>query len=138
MGSQRNGKGRAESEAVTSDGLRNDLPWRRKMLGARPTKKILYGANVGFVWYPRLPQWRERAPDLGRGAVCTGSAVASATLCWGASLGDAYIQGVWPKTDMRGGINLKELCCYECGFDAVPKWIAELPALEKIYLRERE
>ena len=37
MKSRRNGDGRAEAGAVASDGLRNDMLWRREMLRARPT-----------------------------------------------------------------------------------------------------
>ena len=91
----RNGRGRAE--AVASDGLRNDMPWRRKMLSARPTKGLLRGVIGGCVWYPRPPQLRERALGAVRGAVCTIFTNASGARRWSASFGEVFIQGVCPK-----------------------------------------
>ena len=94
----------ALSEAIASDVL-----WRRKMLNARPAKNFLCGATGGLVWNPRLPHLRERALDVGRGAVCTVFTEASGACDWGAPLGEALIHGVWPKTELREGANWQDL-----------------------------
>ena len=81
----------ALSEAIASDVL-----WRRKMLNARPAKNFLCGATGGLIWNPRLPHLRERALDVGRGAVCT-------------VFTDASGACDWPKTELREGANWQDL-----------------------------
>ena len=107
----RPGKRRAEFRASVSEVLRDDMLWRRQMLGARPPRKLRYGKGGGFAWHPRLLLPREKALSMGRGAVCAVCAMyadSSGSRVWGAFLGDAYIKAKWSKTEMREGINWKE------------------------------
>ena len=46
---------------------------------------------------------------MGRGGACTVYTEASGTRGWGATLGAAFIRCAWPKTEMREGVNWKEL-----------------------------
>ena len=46
---------------------------------------------------------------MGRGTVCAVYVDASGTRGCGAALGDLFTQGEWPETELRGGINWKEL-----------------------------
>ena len=55
----RAGEGRAESQAVVSEALRNNTLGGWKMLSARPPKKVHYGRDGGFAPHPRLPRLRE-------------------------------------------------------------------------------
>ena len=78
MESRRSGEGRAGAEATASGGLRNDMPWRRKMVSARPTKKLLHGVNRHGLLYgvkllicmvPPTAPIAGKGPDMGQDAV---------------------------------------------------------------------
>ena len=55
--------------AARTEQLRNDMLRRRKMLSARPTKKLEFGKDGGFVWRPRLPSLHKQAVHMGSDAV---------------------------------------------------------------------
>ena len=105
MGLWRAGEKRTEAPVFVSEALRGAMMRRRQMLSACPTKKLRYGKKGGSVWHPRLP----RALSMSQNAVCAVYTGALGLRGWGASLGDAFIQGNQSKTEMRGGINWKEL-----------------------------
>ena len=56
---------------------------------------------------------------MGPDAVCAIYRDAAAARGWGASLGDSFIQGVWSKVAMRGGLDSKELWALR---DALSNW----------------
>ena len=89
--------------------LRNDMLRRRKMLPARPTEKLEFGKDGGFVWRPRLPSLYKQAVRMGSDAAAAIYTDASSLLGWGAAFGDLYVQGRWAKLDRREGINWQEL-----------------------------
>ena len=45
---------------------------------------------------------------MGPGTVCAINADAAGTLGWGASQGDSFMQGAWPKVETREGINWED------------------------------
>ena len=71
--------------------LRNDMPWRRKMLQTRPAKRLRFGDLGGFAWRPRLPNLLEPALSSGESAVAAIYTDASSIHGWGASLGGHFI-----------------------------------------------
>lgn len=63
------GRSRSSAQAKVTEQLRNDMLRRRKMLPARPTRRLQFGKDGGFVWRPRLPSLRRQAVHLGSDAV---------------------------------------------------------------------
>ena len=63
------------------------------MLSARPTEKLQFGREGGFVWRPRLPSLHKQAVLTGFDAVAAIYADTSRLRGWGAAFGDMYIQG---------------------------------------------
>lgn len=90
--------------AVT-EGLRNDTVWWREAVESRPSTSLHFAECGVFVWDPS----RNKALSTGPDAVCAIYTDAAGTRGWGASLGDSFIQGAWPKVAKRDGINWKEL-----------------------------
>ena len=95
--------------AARTELLRNDMLRRRKMLSARPTKKLELGKGGGFIWRPRPPSFCKQAVRMGSDAAAASYTDASSLLGWGAALGDLYVQGRWAKLDKREGINWQEM-----------------------------
>ena len=92
-----------------SETLRNDMVWWWKMLEHRPPKNIQFCSSGGFVWRARLPRLRELALSMSETSVVTIYTDASGAHGWGATLGDRFIQGKWSKSELKEGINWKEL-----------------------------
>ena len=85
----RTGRERAESRAVVTEILRDDMLWWRQMLNDRRSKKLHYGREGVSARHPRLPLARQRALSRGQDAVCAVYAEASGSRGLGASVGDA-------------------------------------------------
>ena len=104
--------------AARTELLRNDMLRRRKMLSARPSKKLEFGKDGGSVWRPRLPPLYKQAVRMGSEAAAAIYTEASSLLGWAAAFGDLYVQGRWAKLDRREGINWQELCVLKTSLES--------------------
>ena len=78
------------------------------MLPAHPQEELQFCGDGGFAWHPRYPNLRKHTLPMGQNAVNAVYEDASGVRCWGAVLRDQFIQGKWPKSEMRVGINWRE------------------------------
>ena len=85
----RPGRSRSSAEARVPEQLSNDMLRRRKMLSARPTKKLQFGKDGGIVWRPRLLSLHKQAVLMGSDAVAAIYTDASSLRGLGAAFGDS-------------------------------------------------
>ena len=95
--------------AAVSGKLRNDTLWRRRGLSEGPSEPIRHSVSGCFVWRPRLLDIKEGALSLAPETACAMYADASGASGWGASQGDAYMQGAWSGVAETEGTNWREL-----------------------------
>ena len=60
------GDGRAEVQVTVTEGLRDDMVWRRGTREWRPSKSLQFTDRGSFVSHTRLPDGPRRLPEKGR------------------------------------------------------------------------